>query len=421
MRGVVYMRKVLSLLALCLTAVMALSGCGSASGSASNKYIKINKYDGLEVDAVTEDEVTDDDVQSYIDMQLATLTTSKTEVPDRPIQAGDTILLDCSAADAEGNVYNGTVLTDYELEIGSGSFIEGWEDACIGQPFGQEFTFNLKFPEGYGSEEISGKDAVWTVTAKGLVTGEEKAELNDDNAKTLAEYDNLDVKDVDSYKKAVKKMLKEQSEQSNHDILYSEVWEAVMNETEVVKYPDGAVDEKVEKYFKTYQDMAESYGMTYEEFLKQNGMDEKSVKKELKSSAEDVVKRELITELLLDELNIKISKDDYTKEYEKLATQYGFSDADSFLKEAGEEEAKELVEEQYVGDWLIEHCKQVEPKDDAAQADEFPEAGEQEETEEVTAEEAAAGEEESESQENADESEADPVQEDKAAGDSMKD
>ena len=419
------MKKVLGLLALCLAAAMALAGCGSSSGAVSNKYITINKYDGLEVDAVDNDEVTDELVDDYIQSQLATLTTSKTEVPDRAIEKGDTILLDCSAADADGNVLSGTTLTDYELEIGSGSFIPGWEDACIGKPYGEEFTFDLQFPEGYGSEEISGKNATWTVTAKARVTGEEKAELNDENAKKLAEYDDLKVSSVDEYKKAVKEMLAERHESSAHDTLEMEVWEAVMKETEVKKYPDGAVDKKIDSYLQTYKDMADSYGMTYEEFLSQNGMDEESVKKELKDAAEEAVKKELITELLLDELNIKISKDDYTKRYEELAVKYGLADADTFIKEAGEETAKELVDESYVADWLIEHCKQVKSSDDADdEAEDNPDAEPAEESAEPAEEPAEGAESEAETEETEEteepESGGETKQEDKAAGDSMK-
>lgn len=413
------MKKVLSLLAFCLAAAVIMSGCGSSSGAASNKYITINKYDGLEVDAVEDSTVTDKKVDEYIESQLATLTTSKTEVPDRPIEKGDTILLDCQAADADGKVLDGTVLTDYELEIGSNSFIEGWEDACIGKPFGQEFTFDLQFPEGYGSEEISGKNATWTVTAKALVTGEEKAELTDENAKKLAAYDDLKVSTVDDYKKAVKDMLSQQYETNSHDTLEMEVWEAVMKETEVKKYPDGAVDKKVDSYLQTYKDMAEAYGMTFEDFLSQNGMDEEQVNKELTSAAEEAVKKELITELLLDELKIKISKDDYTKKYEEFAKKYGFSDVDSFLKEAGEEEAKELVDESYVADWLIEHCKQVKKADNAEdEAEDNPDA----ESAAEPAEEPAEGAEPEAATENTEEQESDgeTVQEDKAAGDSMK-
>ena len=419
MRGADSMKKVLSLLALCLTAAVIMGGCGSSSGAVSNKYITINKYDGLEVDAVEDSTVTDKTVDDYIESQLATLTTSKTEVPDRPIEKGDTILLDCQAADADGNVLDGTVLTDYELEIGSNSFIEGWEDACIGKPFGQEFTFDLQFPEGYGSEEISGKNATWTVTAKALVTGEEKAELTDENAKKLAAYDDLDVSTVDDYKKAVKEMLSEQYETNTHDTLEMEVWDAVMKETEVKKYPDGAVDKKVDSYLQTYKDMAEAYGMTFEDFLSQNGMDEEQVNKELTSAAEEAVKKELITELLLDELKIKISKDDYTKKYEEFAKKYGFSDVDSFLKEAGEDEAKELVDEAYVADWLIEHCKQVKKADDSE--DEAEDNSDAEPAAEPAEEPAQGAESEAET-ENTEEQESDgeTVQEDKAAGDSMK-
>lgn len=346
------------------TAVIALlagvlTGCGSG-GSASNEYIEIKQYDGLEIDKVDESKVTDEDVEQEIQTQLEAMSENKTEVPDRPIKKGDTIVVDCSAKDKDGKVLDGTQLQDYELEIGSGSFIAGWEDACIGKPYGKEFTFDLKFPAEY-RDDLAGKNATWTVTAKGMVAGKKEAKLTDDTVKKLSDT----AKTVDEYKAEVKKTLQENQESSNRQLLESEVWEALMKQTKVKEYPKERLDKEVDKALKSYQELAAQYQMSYEDFLAQSGMTEKELEKQVKSQAKEDLKRDLATELLLDELDLKMSKDEYTEKYKELAKLYGYGkEYKQFIQAAGKDLAKKIAEQSTVAAWLVDHAKQVEPKDE---------------------------------------------------------
>ncbi len=346
-----------------------LTGCGS-DGTASNKYIEISQYDGLEIDKVDDADISDKEMDERVDQEikatLEALGTNKTEVPDRPIKKGDKIILDCSAEDEEGKVLSGTELKDYELEIGSGSFIPGWEDACIGQPYGKRFTFSLKFPEGYGSEEISGKNAMWTVTAKKRITGRKKAKLTDETVKKISDSS----KTVEEYREEVKKNVAEELKHSNRSILEQEVWTALLKNTEVKEYPEDRLKKEINSYIGNYKEMAEQYNMSYAEFLKQNGLTEKSLKKEVTAQAQENLKRDLVTELLVDKLNLKLSKGDYTDKYKELAETYGYGDKyEQFIAIAGEDKVKKLAEQSALSDWLIDHAKQVEPKKDKAAGD----------------------------------------------------
>ena len=354
------MKKLAAALVLVLTAAMALTGC--AGGSASNEYIKIKQYKGLEIDKVDTSVVTDQDVDKYIESQLAGQSSEKTEttVPKRKIKKGDLILLDCSAKDSKGKVVEGTELNDYQLEIGSGAFIPGWEDACIGKPFGKNFTFKLKFPDDYGTEKIAGKTVTWTVKAKGLVKQQKAAKLTDKMVKTLSEKS----KTVEEYKKEVKDLLTDQKEKAAQDTLQTEIWDAVMEQTEVKKYPEDELNDIIGQYKESYENMAAQYNMTYEQLLQQMGTDDETITQQIKEQAQEQLKRQMITELLMDELKIKISDKDYEAKYAEFGELYGLGDADAFLNAAGEDRAKEMVQESYVADWMIEHAKQVEPKED---------------------------------------------------------
>ena len=354
------MKKLAAALVLVLTAAMALTGC--AGGSASNEYIEIKQYKGLEIDKVDTSAVTDKDVDKYIESQLAGQSSQKPEttVPKRKIKKGDLILLDCSAKDSKGKVVEGTELNDYQLEIGSGAFIPGWEDACIGKPFGKNFTFKLKFPDDYGTEKIAGKTVTWTVKAKGLVKQQKAAKLTDKMVKTLSEKS----KTVEEYKKEVKDLLTEQKEKAAQDTLQTEIWDAVMEQTEVKKYPEDELNDIIGQYKESYENMAAQYNMTYEQLLQQMGTDDETITQQIKEQAQEQLKRQMITELLMDELKIKISDKDYEAKYAEFGELYGLGDADAFLNAAGEDRAKEMVQESYVADWMIEHAKQVEPKED---------------------------------------------------------
>ena len=342
-----------------------LTGCGS-DGTASNKYIEISQYDGLKIDKVDDAEVTDEMVDEEIESTLDALGENKTEVPDRPIKKGDKIVLDCSAKDKDGKVISGTELKDYELEIGSNAFIPGWEDACIGQPYGKEFTFDLKFPEGYGSEEISGKNATWTVTAKGRITGRKKAKLTDKTVQKISETSTT----VKEYREEVKKNLTEEREHSNRSILEQEVWDALLKKTKVKEYPKDRLEEVRDEYTDRYKEMAKQYNMSYEEFLAQGGMTEKTLKEEIDKQVKEDLKREVATELLLKELDLELSGDDYTEKYKELSKLYGYGgDDDLFVQAIGEDKAKEIAEQATISDWLIDHAKQVESKKDKAAGD----------------------------------------------------
>lgn len=361
-------RKFTIITALFLVAVFAFSGCGKSTpkGALSNKYITIKKYTNLPIDAQEDTKVTDETVESYIDSKLESRSEPVTEVPDREVKKGDTIIVDCSAKDTDGNPLAGTELKDHEIEIGSGTFIPGWEDACIGKKFGEEFKFDLKFPEEY-AQKLAGKKATWTVKIKGLKTGENKPKLDKKMVKEFAKEDNVKATSVKEYKKALKKKLQEQNEYSLKENLKAQALVGVEKETKVKKYPKDAVDKKIAEYEKQYKKAAKNAGQSYDEFLKANGTDKKTIKEQLKTSVESEVKRELVCELLLDKAGIKISSGDYNDKYDYYAKLYQLKDRKEFIKQVGKEQAKKMVEQDIVAQWLVDHAKVTKhtaPKDE---------------------------------------------------------
>ena len=184
--------------------------------------LKITQYKGVEVDEVEKaDEVTDEDVDASIQATLQTNATT-TEVTDRPVQEGDTATIDFTGK-IDGAEFEGGSSTDYPLVIGSGSFIEGFEDSIVGHNIGDTFDWNGKFPDDYSNADYAGKDVTFTITVKGIGV-EEVPELTDDFVQTVSE----ESKTVDEYKEEVKKQLEDEAETTYNDTLRQEVWQTVL-------------------------------------------------------------------------------------------------------------------------------------------------------------------------------------------------
>lgn len=340
----------------------SLMGCGNKE--ISNDYVKITQYKGLEVDKVEVTEVTDEDVESNIQSTLESYSTAE-EVTDRAVENGDTATIDYTGK-VDGEEFENGSGTDYPLVIGSGSFINGFEEAIIGHEKGETFDIDVTFPEDYNSEELAGKAAVFTIVLHKI----EKSivpELNDEFVASVSEESTT----VDEYKKEVKKTLQENNEKTAKETLENSVREALMNNTEVTKYPDDKVSESIKSMRIQYEQMAGYYGVEWEEFLTAYmGMTEEDFDEQLNETAKTSVKGQLALELIAEKEKLEPSEKEYQEKYEQYAAEYGYESVDALIEAATEETLKEIALQEIVLGWLVDNCKEVEPsKDDAATED----------------------------------------------------
>ena len=154
------MKKKLAVLAAGICALsLFLTGC---SGEISNDYVTITKYKGVEIDKVDADAVSDNDVEAQINSVLQSKSTT-TEVTDRAAQTGDTVTIDYEGK-KDGVAFDGGTATDAQLTLGSGQFIDGFEDGVVGHNIGDTFDLDLTFPENYGNEDLAGQAVVFTLS-----------------------------------------------------------------------------------------------------------------------------------------------------------------------------------------------------------------------------------------------------------------
>lgn len=346
-------KKIVMALTGVFAASMMLAGCQGSKGLETDE-LKITQYKGVEVEEVSKPgEITDEEVESAIESNLQ-MNAVTTEVTDRAVESGDTATIDF-VGKIDGKEFEGGSSTDYALVIGSGTFIDGFEDSIIGHKIGDTFDWNGVFPEDYMNADYAGKDVVFTITVKSI-SKEEIPELNEEFVKSVSE----ESKTVEEYKAEIKKQLEKDAETNYQDTLAQEVWDKVLENTEVKKYPEDELNEMVDSLREQYESAAEYYEMDFSSFLQdQMGMTEEEFDEEARSAVEATLKEKMVTEAIADKEKIKYTDEEYEAELKELAELYGYEDVDSLKETTEEEDLEDYVLGNTVKNWLVDHCIQV--------------------------------------------------------------
>ncbi len=297
----------------------------SAEELVDEAKIVLGEYKGL-ARTITKTEIT----ESYIENELAYLASLyPVEVTGRPAQLGDVANIDYTGYDGDVAFAGGTA-TGYDLELGSGSFIDGFEDGIVGMEIGEERDLNLKFPEQYHSAELAGKEVVFKVKLNSLASAE-NSKVDDDLAKRVMGDDSAT---LEMLKADVKKDLELQAEHEYYVNAGAEVLANLVAVSEITVDPD-AVEQMHYQMETTYQAQAAMYGFAYEDFLSYFlGM----TPDELEMYAESIVKQEMV----LDELVAKEGLSATDEQKDMIARMNGFENADALLAQIDAEAAENV-------------------------------------------------------------------------------
>lgn len=276
-------------LVICLLVTMGLTGCGSSNeyaGMNFEEYVKLAEYKGLER-AEIKVSVSDEEVQTQIETNLEE-TAETVQVTEGKVKDGDTVNIDYEGK-KDGEAFEGGTAEGYDLTIGSGSFIDGFEDGLIGKKIGGTYDLELTFPEDYETESLAGQDVVFTVTVN-YVAEEEVPEY------TVAWVkENSDVETKADYEALVKDQLKEEKEEEKKNNIMAELWNEVVDGSEMITYPEEIVDGYIEEIEAQYESMAETYGMELEDMWEAYGIeDEEDYNAKNEASAQAYVKEQMI-------------------------------------------------------------------------------------------------------------------------------
>ncbi|WP_077613471.1 trigger factor [Clostridium sp. Marseille-P2415] len=307
-----------------------------------NGTITLGEYKGIEV---TKDpvEVTEEEVNTAIQNELEA--SAKYTETDRAVQTGDQVNIDYVGT-KDGVAFDGGTAQGYDLSIGSGQFIKGFEEGLIGAKKGDKVTLNLTFPENYQNADLAGQAVVFEVTVN-AVKEKQVPELNDAYVQ-----ENSDFKTVDEYKEDKKQsLLKDKNDQAEQKVK-SDIYNAILNASTVEPKQD-AIDANFNNVVANYTNQASSYGMDLGTFAGAfAGMGEADFKEVLKTQAEAIVEQRLVVTAIAEKEGIVITDEDR----KKIADEMGYESVENMIETAGQFNVDDYIMNNKVMDFLTENA-----------------------------------------------------------------
>lgn len=319
---------------LAVAVAAAASGCGKKTGTettaaestaaeteeyVAESSVKLGEYKGIAV-TVTEASVMDEEVENQIQQVL----NSKAEYRevDRAAQMGDQVNIDYKGL-LDGEAFEGGTAEGYDLTLGSGSFIDGFEDGLVGAVKGDQKDLNLTFPDPYpNNPDLAGKAVVFEVTVN-AVKERSVPELTDEFVASVSPDDGT----VEKYRESTRENLLEQKQLSIDNQRDTDILNAVVDNSEVV-CSTASIDEAYDTQLKAYTNMLSSYGVDLATYAGMIGSDEDSFKQEIRQEAKEMAKQSLVLNEIAKQENITI--DDSDKE--ALAKRYGYESLETMLQ-----------------------------------------------------------------------------------------
>lgn len=273
--------------------------------------VEVKDYLGVEIERFSA-EVTEEDLDK--DMEALQKRNARMVLVERPVQDGDTVLIDYEGWVGDTQFEGGTAERQ-PLKIGSGSFIPGFEEQLVGVEPGGEKEVSVTFPEEYHAADLAGKEAIFKCKVH-EVKEEELPELNDDFAKDVSEFDTLEELKADA-----KEKLKKSAESKAESQMKNSVLEQVYNANDI-DIPDSMVEDEINNMMNEFDQQLRSQGMDLEKYLEYLQKKPAEFREELKEEAYKKVKTRMLVSAVADAEGIEATEEDLNKELELMAIQY---------------------------------------------------------------------------------------------------
>lgn len=281
--------------------------------------VKLGQYKDLEVKAQST-EVTEKEV----DAEIKKLQEQQAELvlkEDQPAAEGDTVVIDFEGK-VDGVAFDGGKGENYSLELGSNTFIPGFEDQLVGHKAGETVEVNVTFPEEYHAEDLKGKDAVFETTIHEVKT-KELPELDDEFAKDIDE----EVDTLVELKAKTRERLEAQKQNAAKEAIQEEVIDKAVENAEIGEIPGAMIEEDVHRQMDQYLAGLQQQGISADMYYKLTGSSEEDLHKQFESGAQKRVKTNLVLEAIVAAEDIKASEEEINAEIKELAAQYGMEEA----------------------------------------------------------------------------------------------
>ena len=274
--------------------------------------LTVDGYKGIEVEKLSTevtDEAVDEELQAVRERNSRMVT-----VEDRAAENGDTVVIDFEGF-ADGEAFEGGKAENFNLKLGDGQFIPGFEEAIVGHSTGEDFTIDVTFPEDYNAENLKGKDAQFKIKLH-EIKKKELPEVDDDFVKDVSEKDTV-AEYRDELKEQIAKRLESESERDLDDKLTNAIIEKVEGEI-----PEQMYDREAQNMVREMDMRLRQQGMDFDTYMKYTGMDANAVLEMYKPEAQRRVKMRLALEKIAELEKIEPTEDQINAEYDKMAEAY---------------------------------------------------------------------------------------------------
>lgn len=351
------MKKYVRLTLCCAAAVMLASGCGKKSDTVEEtttaasetqaeitdkgEVTNLGQYKGVEV---TKQDTTV--TEADLDQRIASILKANpevTEITDRPAQKGDTVNIDYVGM-KDGEAFDGGTAEGYDLELGSGVFIDGFEDGLIGANTGEERSLNLTFPEDYANADLAGQAVVFDVTVN-KIEEKKNAILDDAFVQRVSDFST-----VDEFRADTMATLQDEKEQDAEQQIKNDAFQAAVDNSEY-SLNEAAVEQEYNSQVDSYETSFANYGMTIASYAEMLGQTEDEFKETLRKAAETGIKQQLLIQAIAEKEGLTIEDADR----ENLAEQFG-TDVETLKNAYGDELVDELAMTYKVVDFIADNA-----------------------------------------------------------------
>ena len=316
------------------------------------KCVTLGDYKGVTVEKTIQS-VTDEDVQNEIDNALANY---PVEV-DQAAKEGDTVNIDY-VGKIDGEEFDGGSDQGADLKLGSGKFIDGFEDGLIGARKGETRTLNLTFPEDY-TQDLAGKAVEFTVTVNAV-----KEPLSEPTDQWVADniegYDN-----IADYKAGIRSEQEESNEQTAENQVRYAAWTQVIDNCTINEYPETLVEVGKKLYKQQVETYAKYAGMELDAYIESSGLTQEEYQSNMEEYGKNVAAQALVCQAICDKEGFAIGDDDYQKALQDMLTEYGCTE-DELIQTYGQDNVEQSIMLNRVSNLILENANVTEVQADSS-------------------------------------------------------
>lgn len=316
------------------------------------KCVTLGDYKGVTVEKTIQS-VTDEDVQNEIDNALANY---PVEV-DQAAKEGDTVNIDY-VGKIDGEEFDGGSDQGADLKLGSGKFIDGFEDGLIGARKGETRTLNLTFPEDY-TQDLAGKAVEFTVTVNAV-----KEPLSEPTDQWVADniegYDN-----IADYKAGIRSEQEESNEQTADNQVRYAAWTQVIDNCTINEYPETLVEVGKKLYEQQVETYAKYAGMELDAYIESSGLTQEEYQSNMEEYGKNVAAQALVCQAICDKEGFAIGDDDYQKALQDMLTEYGCTE-DELIQTYGQDNVEQSIMLNRVSNLILENANVTEVQADSS-------------------------------------------------------